>query len=152
MNEPASFVCPRCQAVSYNPNDIRECYCGACHQFADDAQPAADMSHNPVSRVLWVPLEKIFSNNYNPNSVALMEMRLLYISIKHDGTRRHRPLRRTGAEVSRERMGGAQSAAGQISWSHAFRCVADARRYRGPQNPQSQESLSVIRPAFDRSG
>lgn len=43
---PASFTCPRCQAVSYNPNDIRERYCGRCHQFAD--QPALDMGHNPA--------------------------------------------------------------------------------------------------------
>ena len=46
---------------------------------------AFDMSHNPVSRVLWVPTEKVFANDYNPNSVALMEMQLLYVSIKHDG-------------------------------------------------------------------
>jgi ParB-like chromosome segregation protein Spo0J len=43
------------------------------------------VKHNPVSRVLWVPIEKVFANGYNPNSVALMEMRLLYISILHDG-------------------------------------------------------------------
>lgn len=41
--------------------------------------------HNPVSHVQWVPIEKVYANNYNPNSVALMEMKLLYISIKHDG-------------------------------------------------------------------
>ena len=29
------FTCPRCFRVSYNPNDIRERYCGACHQWAD---------------------------------------------------------------------------------------------------------------------
>jgi ParB-like chromosome segregation protein Spo0J len=46
---------------------------------------APDMSHNPVSNVRWVPIEKIHANNYNPNSVALMEMKLLYTSIKHDG-------------------------------------------------------------------
>src|ERR1700752_2186259 len=42
-------------------------------------------NHNPVSNVQWIPLEKIYANDYNPNSVALMEMKLLYISIKHDG-------------------------------------------------------------------
>jgi len=41
--------------------------------------------HNPVSNVKWVPIEKVFANNYNPNTVALMEMKLLYLSIKHDG-------------------------------------------------------------------
>jgi hypothetical protein len=28
-----SFECPSCGAVSYNPNDIRERYCGRCHAW-----------------------------------------------------------------------------------------------------------------------
>jgi ParB-like chromosome segregation protein Spo0J len=44
-----------------------------------------DMSHNPVNNVRWVPIEKVHANSYNPNSVALIEMRLLYVSILHDG-------------------------------------------------------------------
>jgi hypothetical protein len=50
-----------------------------------DDSPAVDLSHNPVSRVLWVPLDRVFANTWNPNSVAIMEMRLLYVSILHDG-------------------------------------------------------------------
>lgn len=42
-------------------------------------------SHNPVDCVLWVPIEKVVANNYNPNSVAKVEMNLLYTSIIHDG-------------------------------------------------------------------
>lgn len=34
-----SFTCPRCGAVSYNPNDIANRYCGRCHVFVDDAAP-----------------------------------------------------------------------------------------------------------------
>jgi protein-arginine kinase activator protein McsA len=30
-----SFTCPSCGRVSYNLNDIRERYCGACHQWFD---------------------------------------------------------------------------------------------------------------------
>jgi hypothetical protein len=30
------FVCPRCSAVSYNPNDIKQGYCGRCHVFVND--------------------------------------------------------------------------------------------------------------------
>jgi len=41
--------------------------------------------HNPVSNVIWVPIDKVTANDYNPNHVAKMEMKLLYISIKHDG-------------------------------------------------------------------
>ena len=41
--------------------------------------------HNPVSSVLWVPIEKVVANDYNPNSVALNELKLLLTSIDHDG-------------------------------------------------------------------
>ena len=40
---------------------------------------------HPINKVLWVPIEKIQANDYNPNSVASTEMRLLYVSIKEDG-------------------------------------------------------------------
>jgi ParB-like chromosome segregation protein Spo0J len=39
----------------------------------------------PVDLVRWVPLEKVRPNDYNPNSVAKIEMGLLYTSIQHDG-------------------------------------------------------------------
>lgn len=39
----------------------------------------------PIDNVLWVPVEKVEANNYNPNSVAKVEMKLLYVSIEHDG-------------------------------------------------------------------
>jgi hypothetical protein len=31
--EAGSFTCPRCLMTSYNPNDIREGYCGNCHDW-----------------------------------------------------------------------------------------------------------------------
>ena len=40
---------------------------------------------SPVYNVISVPIEKIRANNYNPNSVAPPEMKLLYQSIKEDG-------------------------------------------------------------------
>lgn len=43
------------------------------------------MKHNPVDFVQWIPIEKVRANNYNPNSVAKIEMNLLFTSIKHDG-------------------------------------------------------------------
>jgi ParB-like chromosome segregation protein Spo0J len=39
----------------------------------------------PIDRVRWVDLDSVEANDYNPNSVAGKEMRLLYTSIKHDG-------------------------------------------------------------------
>ncbi len=40
---------------------------------------------SPVYNVISVPIEKISPNDYNPNSVATPEMKLLYESIKEDG-------------------------------------------------------------------
>ncbi len=39
----------------------------------------------PVDFVRWIPLEKVEPNDYNPNSVARIEMGLLLKSIQHDG-------------------------------------------------------------------
>lgn len=39
----------------------------------------------PVDCVLWVPAEAVEANDYNPNSVAPPEMRLLEVSIAQDG-------------------------------------------------------------------
>jgi hypothetical protein len=35
VDGPPSFTCPHCGRTSYNPNDIAQRYCGACHQFLD---------------------------------------------------------------------------------------------------------------------
>lgn len=43
------------------------------------------MFTSPVYNVIAVPIEKIRANEYNPNSVAPPEMKLLYDSIKEDG-------------------------------------------------------------------
>lgn len=39
----------------------------------------------PISEVVWIPIEKVHANDYNPNSVATLEMKLLYTSVKKDG-------------------------------------------------------------------
>lgn len=43
------------------------------------------ISDQPISSVEWIPIEKVFANDYNPNSVATPEMKLLYVSVKKDG-------------------------------------------------------------------
>jgi len=43
------------------------------------------INEQPISEVQWIPIEKVHANNYNPNSVATQEMKLLYVSIKKDG-------------------------------------------------------------------
>lgn len=39
----------------------------------------------PISEVQWIPIQKVYANDYNPNSVATQEMKLLYVSVKKDG-------------------------------------------------------------------
>lgn len=43
------------------------------------------LKSQPIDNVLWVPIEKVKPNDYNPNAVAPVEMQLLYTSILHDG-------------------------------------------------------------------
>ncbi len=40
---------------------------------------------HPISKVMWVPVDEIYANDYNPNSVAPPEMKLLQHSIESDG-------------------------------------------------------------------
>lgn len=43
------------------------------------------LRREPVDCVLWVKADKLHANDYNPNSVAPPEMRLLQLSIMQDG-------------------------------------------------------------------
>ena len=43
------------------------------------------MFKSPIYSIIAVPIEKIVPNEYNPNSVAPPELKLLYDSIKEDG-------------------------------------------------------------------
>ena len=41
MKLQVSIRCPWCGRGSYHPEDVRQCYCGACHRFHDEAQRTA---------------------------------------------------------------------------------------------------------------
>lgn len=43
------------------------------------------LKDQPVDRILWVDIDKVQANDYNPNAVAKVEMKLLHTSIMHDG-------------------------------------------------------------------
>lgn len=43
------------------------------------------MKHHPVDFVEWVKADDVEANDYNPNAVAPPEMKLLMLSIEHDG-------------------------------------------------------------------
>jgi ParB-like chromosome segregation protein Spo0J len=87
---------PKLQSLPLSPRKpmaqaLREYYLAAEDKlaFVQEAREIlsglSPMKHQPVDSVRWVPLEKVRPNDYNPNKVASIEMRLLYTSIQHDG-------------------------------------------------------------------
>lgn len=43
------------------------------------------LSRMPVNDVIWIPVDMVMANNYNPNKVAIKEMQLLALSMLADG-------------------------------------------------------------------
>lgn len=64
-----------------DPHD-RLAFIEECRDALAERSPVREQ---PVDRVRWVPVECVSANDYNPNSVAREEMKLLYTSILHDG-------------------------------------------------------------------
>lgn len=62
--------------------DDKVAFLNELREFIHGLSPIAD---EPVDLVRWVPVEKVIANDYNPNTVAPNEMRLLHVSISHDG-------------------------------------------------------------------
>lgn len=57
----------------------------AINEIKRELHRVSPFSAEPVDCVLWVPADKIQANDYNPNSVAPPEMKLLEHSITEDG-------------------------------------------------------------------
>lgn len=55
------------------------------NEFKDWLYRELSVVKQPIDNVQWVPIDKVEPNDYNPNSVAKVEMGLLYTSISHDG-------------------------------------------------------------------
>jgi ParB-like chromosome segregation protein Spo0J len=57
----------------------------AINQIKLALKPYSPFATEPVDCVLWVKNDRVTANDYNPNSVAPPEMKLLALSIKEDG-------------------------------------------------------------------
>lgn len=57
----------------------------AIEQAREALHNLSPVCNQPVDRVRWVPVDMVEPNDYNPNSVAKVELGLLYTSILHDG-------------------------------------------------------------------
>lgn len=56
----------------------------AYNRAIEAAEALLPFTH-PIAKVRWVHISEVQANDYNPNSVATNEMRLLHTSIKADG-------------------------------------------------------------------
>lgn len=60
MSPEASITCPRCGRESFNPTDVAERYCGACHQFH------RDLERFELQRFVSTELKKIVCGSEPP--------------------------------------------------------------------------------------
>lgn len=57
----------------------------AINEIKRQLHKVSPFKNEPVDCVLWVKHESVHANDYNPNSVAPPEMKLLHVSISEDG-------------------------------------------------------------------
>jgi ParB-like chromosome segregation protein Spo0J len=57
----------------------------AINEVKKELHEISPFKSEPVDCVLWVKNDMVYANDYNPNSVAPPEMKLLHISISEDG-------------------------------------------------------------------
>jgi ParB-like chromosome segregation protein Spo0J len=57
----------------------------ALNEVKKEIHKISPFKSEPVDCVLWVKNENVYANDYNPNSVAPPEMKLLHVSISEDG-------------------------------------------------------------------
>jgi ParB-like chromosome segregation protein Spo0J len=70
------------QRLAELPDDAR---IDALNEIRAALHAVSPMRREPVDFVRWVPAAELQANDYNPNSVAPPEMRLLQLSIMQDG-------------------------------------------------------------------
>ena len=77
---PTTLTVPLFEA--YNNSENKQEFLNEVRKYLHALSPR---KNQPIDNVQWVPIEQVQANDYNPNSVADNEMRLLYVSISHDG-------------------------------------------------------------------
>lgn len=86
MDLIAQSIVDRCRAIVAELADVPEAdRIDAINQIRLALHEVSPFRAEPVDCVLWVPAETVHANDYNPNTVAPPEMRLLEHSIDADG-------------------------------------------------------------------
>lgn len=56
--EPPTFTCPRCGMTSHNPTDVRERYCGNCHDWTGSTHDHIAIEAQMMGGdLIWAPYE-----------------------------------------------------------------------------------------------
>jgi ParB-like chromosome segregation protein Spo0J len=76
------LIRPIIEKLSQLPVDER---ISAINEIRESIHAISPMKNEPVDFVRWIPSEDVTGNEYNPNSVAPPEMKLLELSIQADG-------------------------------------------------------------------
>lgn len=71
-----------CEEIAALPEDEKV---KALNRARSELHKISPFKSEPVDCVLWVPADQVEANDYNPNTVAPPEMRLLELSIGEDG-------------------------------------------------------------------
>lgn len=71
-----------CEEIASLPEDEKV---KALNRARSELHKISPFQAEPVDCVLWVPADQVEANDYNPNTVAPPEMRLLELSIGEDG-------------------------------------------------------------------
>lgn len=82
MTEPTHLAQLIAEQIKQMPLDRQVITLNQCRTILHEAGP---FSSEPVDLVLWSENSKVSGNDYNPNSVAPPEMKLLETSIENDG-------------------------------------------------------------------
>lgn len=86
MDLIADQIIKRCKEVFYDLLSLDEdARIHAINELKKALHEASPFKDEPVDCVLWVKAEEVQANDYNPNSVAPPEMKLLERSITADG-------------------------------------------------------------------
>lgn len=71
-----------CDKINSMPQDEKIKALNHCRQKLHEISP---FKTEPTDCVIWVPADQVEGNDYNPNTVAPPEMKLLQLSITEDG-------------------------------------------------------------------
>ena len=82
MTDPTHLAQLIAEQIKHMPLDRQVTTLNQCRTILHEAGP---FSSEPVDLVLWSENSKVSGNDYNPNSVAPPEMKLLETSIENDG-------------------------------------------------------------------